>query len=50
MPAEIKSKGVKVETTVSRTLRDRFKRHCKKMNVSVSQHLRDLMQVALKAK
>ncbi len=48
MAAETKT-GVKVETSVSKTLRDKFKRHCKKMNVSVAQHLRDLMQLALKA-
>ncbi len=50
MGAEVKSKGVKVETEVSKSLREKFKRHChKKLNVSVSQRLRDLMQKDMKA-
>lgn len=41
-------KLVKVETATSKTLRAKFKRHCKKLNVSVAQRLRDLMQKELK--
>lgn len=48
MSAEIKT-GVKVETSTSRSLREKFKRHCRKnLNVTVSQRLRDLMQADLK--
>ena len=48
MAAEVKTKGVKAETIVSKSLRAKFKKHCKKLNVSVSQRLRDLMQKDLK--
>lgn len=49
MASEIKSKNsVKVETSTSKSLRQNFKRHCKSLNVSVSQRLRDLMQKDLK--
>ena len=41
-------KQVKVETSTSITLRKKFKKHCKGLNVSVSQRLRDLMQAELK--
>lgn len=44
MPAEIKTKGVAVETTTSESLRKKFKKHCRRLNVSVAQRLRDLMQ------
>lgn len=47
MAAEKKT-GVKVETSVAPSLRKKFKRHCAKLNKSVAQHLRDLMQKDLK--
>lgn len=50
MSAEIKTKGVKVETTTSTSLRKKFKSHCKKLNVTVAQRLRDLMQLDMKKK
>jgi len=51
MPAEIKSKGAKVETITSPSLRKRYQRHCKKVhNLSVAQRLRDMMQLDLKNK
>lgn len=51
MPAETKSKGVKVETTTSPSLRKKYQRHCRKIHdLSVSQRLRDLMQLDLKNK
>ena len=48
MAAEIKTKGVKMETIASTSFRKKFKAHCKKLNVSVSQRLRDLAQKDMK--
>lgn len=48
MAAEVKSKGVKVESTVSQSLRKKFKARVKKLNVSMSQRIRDLIQQDLK--
>lgn len=48
MASEIKSKGVKLETTVSKSLRKKFKIRCAGLNVSMAQRLRDLMQKDLK--
>lgn len=47
MPAEKKT-GVKVETRLSKSLATKFKRRCKKLNVSVAQRIRDLVQKDLK--
>lgn len=49
MAAEIKT-GVKIETSASRSLRKAFKAHCAKLNVSVRQRLRDMIQAGLKKK
>lgn len=48
MAAEVKSKGPKVETRVSQSLKSKFKKRCKKLNVSVSQRMRDLIQADVK--
>ncbi len=48
MPAEKKSYSATVETTLSVSLKKKFKSHCRKLNVSVAQRLRDLMQKDLK--
>lgn len=37
-------KGVKMETTVAISLREKFNRQSKKMNTSSAQRLRDFMQ------
>lgn len=50
MSAEIKSKGQKIEVVASKNLHKNFKRHCSKLNVSMSQRLRDLMQKDIKQK
>lgn len=41
-------KEVTVEAKTSKTLKKNFKRHCKGLNVSVAQRLRDLMQKDIK--
>lgn len=48
MGAEVKSGSAKTEVTTSVSLKKKFARHCKKLNVSMSQRLRDLMQKDLK--
>lgn len=48
MSAEIKSKGKKTTFTTAVSLHAKFARHCKKLNVSVAQRLRDLMQADMK--
>lgn len=48
MPTEIKTSKHKVETELSATLKKKFKSHCKKLNLSQAQRLRDLIQEALK--
>lgn len=50
MSAEVKTKGAKVETIVSKSLHKQFRSRCKKLNVSMSQRLRDLMQNETKKK
>lgn len=49
MSSEIKTKGVTTEVMTSKNLKANFKKRCKKLNVSMSQRLRDLMQKDLKA-
>lgn len=48
MPAEKKTSTVKVTVPCSKSLRAKFNRHCKKLNVSAAQRIRDLMQKDLK--
>jgi hypothetical protein len=48
MPAEKKSNGKKLESVASASLHNKFKAHCKKLNVSMSQRIRDLVQKDLK--
>lgn len=48
MSSEIKTGGVISQTRTSKGLKNKFKQHCKKLNVSMSQRLRDLMQKDLK--
>ncbi len=48
MGSEIKTRGVKVETRASKSLHAKFKKHCKGLNVSIAQRMRDLMQKDLK--
>lgn len=48
MAAEKKTKGVKLETIASVSLKKKFKARCKKLNVSVAQRLRDLAQKDIK--
>jgi hypothetical protein len=48
MSAEKKA-GRTVETNVSVSLAKKFKSHCKKLNVSMAQRLRDLMQKDVKS-
>lgn len=48
MPGEIKTRGPKLETRVSKTFHKRFTAHCKRMEISVAQHLRDLVQADMK--
>ncbi|MBL0255832.1 MAG: hypothetical protein IPQ27_13170 [Chitinophagaceae bacterium] len=47
MAAEKKSKGVKVIFDAA-SLRKKFNKHCKSLNVSASQRMRDMMQKELK--
>lgn len=49
MATEVKSKGPKIEARVSKGLKKKFKARCKKLNVSQSQRLRDLIQQDLKS-
>lgn len=44
MPAEIKAGKVKMDFALSASLRKKFHRRCKKLNVSAAQRLRDLVQ------
>lgn len=48
MSGEIKTSKTRVIFHTSDSLKAKFARHCKKMNVSVSQRMRDLMQKDLK--
>jgi hypothetical protein len=48
MAAETKTSTHRVDTTLSESLKKKFLRHCKKLNVSVAQRLRDLIQQDLK--
>ena len=48
MPAETKTKGMKLETTAAPSLWKKFKNHCRKLNVSMAQRIRDLIQKDLK--
>lgn len=44
MAREIKTNGKKVESTISKTEHKKFKNHCRKLNVSMSQRIRDMIQ------
>ena len=48
MTAEIKTSNVKIESPVAKTLHNKFKKHCKKLNVSMAQRVRDLIQQDIK--
>jgi len=50
MPAETKTSNVKLDVPVALSLREKFKKHCKKLNISVSQRVRDLIQQDMKKK
>ena len=50
MAAEKKSKGVKVTFECAASLRKKFNKHCKNLNVSASQRMRDMMQKELKGR
>jgi hypothetical protein len=43
-----KKDGVKVETKLAPSLHKKFKSNCRKLNVSMSQRVRDLIQKDLK--
>lgn len=49
MAAETKTKGETLETVLAKSLKKQFKARCKKLNVSMSQRMRDLIQRDLKA-
>lgn len=49
MAKETRTGPVKITVTLAPSLRKRFNRHCDKMNVTVSQWLRDAMQKELTA-
>jgi hypothetical protein len=44
MASEKKSNGAKITIECAKSLRQKFKKHCKSLNVSASQRLRDLIQ------
>jgi len=44
MATETKVNGSALETNVSKGLKSKFKSRCKKLNVSMAQRLRDLIQ------
>jgi len=44
MAAEVKTKGVKTETQLSKTLHKKFRNKCKKQHTSMAQVLRDAAQ------
>lgn len=48
MSAEKKTKGARFHTIGSKDLKRKFVRHCKKLNISQAQRLRDLIQKDLK--
>lgn len=48
MAAEKKTKGAKFETVGSASLKKKFRAHCKKLNVSQAQRMRDLIQKDVK--
>ena len=48
MAAEIKTGNVKLDVALALSLRTKFKKHCAKLNVSVAQRIRDLMQADMK--
>lgn len=49
MASETKTKGLTLETVLAPRLKKQFKARCKKLNVSMSQRLRELIQQDLKA-
>ena len=48
MAAEKKTNGRKITVELSDSLLKKFTRHCKKLNVSMAQRVRDLLQKDLK--
>jgi hypothetical protein len=48
MPKEVKTSGVKIETHVAPSLRQKFKRKAAKNNTSMKQILRDFIQKYVK--
>jgi hypothetical protein len=49
MPAEQKTTEHRVETKLSQRAKREFKRRCNRLNVSIAQRMRDLIQQDLKA-
>lgn len=50
MPSEVKTGRIKFEAKTSQSLKSKFQRHCKKLNVSMGQRIRDLVQADMKRK
>jgi len=48
MARETKTGGQKLETVLSPSLHKKFKKQCKKLNISMAQQMRDLIQKSLK--
>jgi len=48
MASEKKTKGVKFESIGSASLKKKFKARCKKLNVSMAQRIRDMIQKDIK--
>lgn len=48
MPRETKTSTTKITFSLAESLRDKFNRHCAKLNVSAAQRLRDLAQQDIK--
>lgn len=50
MGAEKKSTSSKFEASASTSLKKKFGRHCRKLNVSMAQRIRDLVQKDMREK
>lgn len=50
MARETRTGGTKVETVLSPSLHKKFKAKCKRENISMAQHIRDMIQACVKAK
>lgn len=48
MASEKKTNGRKITVELSDSLLSKFARHCKKLNVSMAQRVRDIMQKDMK--